>query len=47
MTKFLKQLFCRHNYVKIRNRHYKKHKGFIIVQGVFKCPKCGKMKYRE
>ena len=47
LMKSLRSLFCRHEYVKIRDRHYEKHKGFVIVQGVYKCVKCGKLIYRE
>lgn len=43
----LRGIFCRHEYVKIRDRHYEKRKGFVIVQGVYKCVKCGKLMYRE
>ena len=47
LMKSLRSLFCRHEYVKIRDRHYEKHKGFVKVQGVYKCVKCGKLIYRE
>ena len=47
LMRWLRSLFCRHEYVKIRNRYYKKHRGFVIVQGVYKCKKCGKVVYRE
>ena len=47
MKNLIDRLFCRHEYVKIRDRHYEKHKGFVIVQGVYKCVKCGKVVYRE
>ena len=47
LMRWLKSLFCRHEYVKIRDRHYEKHRGFVIVQGVYKCKKCGKVTYRE
>ena len=43
----LRSLFCKHEYVKMRDRHYAKHRGFVIVQGVYKCKKCGKVVYRE
>lgn len=43
----LRRMLCRHEYVKIRDRHYEKHKGFVIVQSVYKCRKCGKVVYRE
>lgn len=47
LTTGLRRMFCRHEYVKIRDRHYEKHRGFVIVQGVYKCKKCGKVTYRE
>ena len=43
----LRSLFCKHEYVKMRDRHYEKHRGFVIVQGVYKCKRCGKVVYRE
>ncbi len=46
MKSWIKCLFGRHEYEKIRDRHYEKHKGFVIVQGVYKCRKCGKIQYK-
>ena len=45
MIKWIKSLLCRHEYEKVCDRHYAKHKGFVIVQGVYRCKKCGKVKY--
>ena len=42
MMMFFRQLFCKHDFRKTGNRHYTKHRGFIIVQGVYRCAKCGK-----
>lgn len=47
MKNLIDRLFHKHEYVKIRDRHYEKHRGFVIVQGVYKCKKCGKVVYRE
>ena len=47
MRTFIKQLFCHHEYEKINNRHHMKHRGYIVVVGVYRCKKCGKVVVRE
>ena len=39
-------MMCRHDYVKLKDRHYAMNKHFIIVQGKYRCKKCGKEIYK-
>ena len=50
MWTFIKQMTCRHEYVKvgtILRRRYKRNKHFIVPMTEWKCKKCGKEIYRE
>lgn len=47
MSKFIKRLFCRHNYEHVRNIYGDEIIEVGWYRSVWKCAKCGEVKYKE
>lgn len=47
MFKFIKQLFCKHNYEWVRNIYGDEIIDAGYHRSVWKCSKCGNIKYEE
>lgn len=47
MFKFIKQLFCKHNYQWVRNIYGDEIIDTDYYRSIWECPKCSKVQYEE
>ena len=46
MIQWIRSLICRHEYERVGDRQYEKHRGFIVMQTKYRCKRCGKEIYK-